>query len=267
MTFPVYIPLFGLRIHPHFIFESLAYTLAFVIYRKLKARYGDPVNESVRWSVIAAAAFGAVLGSKFLYWLEDPVRIATHWHDPAVILGGKTIVGGLIGGLIAVEWVKKRIGETRRTGDLFAVPLCMGLAIGRIGCFLSGLDDDTYGSPTTLPWGINFGDGKFRHPAPLYELIFALILAAFLYRMMKRPHVQGDVFKAFMVAYFSWRLGIDFIKPDARLFGMTALQYAGIAMLIFYVRDIFRWITALLPTKMAGSSIPAEISIETKEGQ
>ena len=198
MSFPVYIPLFGFKVHPHFIFESLAYTAGFFVYRKLKVRYGDPVELGVRWSVIAAAAFGSVLGSKFLYWLEDPARIAAHWRDPVVILGGKTIVGGLIGGLIAVEWVKKRIGEHQRHRRCwFAIPLCIGLAIGRIGCFLSGLDDDTYGSPTSLPWGINFGDGKFRHPAPLYELIFALLLAALLYRLMICPHLQGDVFKAY----------------------------------------------------------------------
>ena len=44
----------------------------------------------------------------------------------------------------------------RSTGDLFVVPLCVGTAIGRIGCFLSGLEDRTYGTPTSLPWGDRF---------------------------------------------------------------------------------------------------------------
>ena len=262
MSFPIYIPLFGFRFHPHFVFESLAYTVGFFVYRRLRARMGDPVKESVRWSVIAAAALGSVLGSKFLYWLEDPVRIAAHWNDAAVVLGGKTIVGGLIGGLLAVEWVKKRMGETQRTGDLFAIPLCVGIAVGRIGCFMSGLQDDTYGSTTTLPWGINFGDGSLRQPTQLYELVFALALAAVLYAMMNRPHLQGDIFKIFMVAYFGWRFVIDFIKPDARLLGMTSLQWASVAMLVFYSCDLFRWITAFVPAKMAGTAEPAEM----KEG-
>jgi phosphatidylglycerol:prolipoprotein diacylglycerol transferase len=260
MSFPVYIPLFGLKIHPHFVFESLAYTVGFFVYRKLKSRFGDPVDDGVRWSVIAAAALGSVIGSKVLYWLEDPASVIHNWNNPAVLLGGKTIVGGLVGGLIAVEWVKRRMGETQRTGDLFAVPMCIGIAVGRIGCFLSGLEDDTYGFPTSLPWGINFGDGKFRHPTQLYELIFVLVLAVVLYMQMKRPHLQGDIFKFFMVAYFGWRLFIDFIKPDARLLGMTSLQWASIAMLIFYSRDVFRWITAPLPAKITGTEpiIPAE---------
>jgi phosphatidylglycerol:prolipoprotein diacylglycerol transferase len=234
--------------------------VGFLVYRKLKARFGDPVDDGVRWSVIAAAALGSVIGSKVLYWLEDPSLVIHNWSNPAVLLGGKTIVGGLVGGLIAVEWVKRRMGETQCTGDLFAVPMCIGIAVGRIGCFLSGLEDDTYGFPTSLPWGVNFGDGKFRHPTQLYELIFVLVLAAFLYMKMKRPHLQGDIFKLFMVAYFAWRLFIDFIKPDARLLGMTSLQWASIAMLIFYSRDVFRWITAPLPAKMTGTEpiIPAE---------
>jgi phosphatidylglycerol---prolipoprotein diacylglyceryl transferase len=249
MSFPVYIPVFAFRIHPHFLFESLAYTVGFFVYRKLKDRYGDPIQEGVRWSVIAAAAVGSVVGSKVLCWLEDPARVLHHWQNPAVLLSGKTIVGGLIGGLIAVEWVKKRVGETRRTGDLFAVPMCVGIAVGRIGCFLSGLQDDTYGSPTTLPWGINFGDGQFRHPTQLYELVFVLILAATLYKLMNRPHLQGDIFKLFMVSYFGWRLAIDFIKPDPRVLGITSLQWASIAMILFYSSDVFRWIAAAIPIK------------------
>jgi len=74
-------------------------------------------------------------------------------------MGGKTIVGALIFGLLTVEFVKRYIGLNQSTGDLYAIPLSLGIAIGRIGCFLTGLSDNTYGIPTSLPWGINFGDG------------------------------------------------------------------------------------------------------------
>src|SRR5713226_4011137 len=87
MTFPVYIRLFGLQLHPHLLFESLGYTLGFLVFRILRRRQGDPVPQSIRWSVIAGAAVGAVVGSKDLYWLEDPRTIAAHWRDFQVLWG------------------------------------------------------------------------------------------------------------------------------------------------------------------------------------
>ncbi len=244
MHFPVYLRLFGLQIHPHLVFESLSYTVGFLVFRSLKKRRGDALAVGTRWSVIAAAAVGAVIGSKVLYWLEDPARVFSHWNDFNVVWGGKTIGGGLIGGLIAVEWVKRRIGLTERTGDLFAVPLCVGMAFGRIGCFLTGLGDDTYGTPTSLPWGVNFGDGIPRHPTQLYDIIFLLLLACALLLVMRRPFLQGDVFKMFMVGYFGWRLLVDFLKPDPKFFGLNSIQWACLAVLVFYSRDVVRWLSA-----------------------
>ncbi|MBZ5523891.1 MAG: prolipoprotein diacylglyceryl transferase [Acidobacteriia bacterium] len=251
MTFPVYLRLFGFNLHPHLVFESLGYTLGFLVFRILKKREGDPVPQAVRWSVIAAAAVGAVIGSKLLYWLEDPRMVLTHWRNFEVVWGGKTIIGGLLGGLIAVEWMKKQIHVTTRTGDLFAVPLCVGIAIGRIGCFLTGLADDTYGTPTGLPWGVNFGDGIPRHPAQAYDIVFLLLLACALLLAMRRPHPQGDIFKMFMVGYNGWRLAIDFIKPDPRFWGMNSIQWVCLAVLLFYSRDIARWLGAKTKTAPA----------------
>ena len=87
-------------------------------------------------------------------------------------------VGGLIGGLIAVEWTKRWLRVTIPTGDLLVVPLVAGIAIGRIGCFLTGLADRTYGLATGLPWGVDFGDGVLRHPTQIYEIVFLTGLAA-----------------------------------------------------------------------------------------
>jgi len=178
-----------------------------------------------------------------LYWFEEPALTAAHWRDPAYLVGGKTIVGALIGGLFAVEIAKRLLGITRRTGDLFAVPLCAGIAIGRIGCFLTGLDDHTSGVVTSLAWGVNFGDGIARHPTQLYEVLFALALGGFLWRRMQRPFDSGDLFKMFMVAYFGFRLLCDFLKPEVRvLFGLSSIQWACLAMLCYYSSDWTRWL-------------------------
>jgi phosphatidylglycerol---prolipoprotein diacylglyceryl transferase len=243
MRFPVYLPLGPWHLHPHWVFEALAYFLAFRLYLALRKRYGDPVDPETRWSVIAAAVVGAAFASKALYWLEDPALTAAHWRDPAFLLGGKSIVGALLGGLIAVELAKWRIGEKRSTGDLFAVPLCLGMAIGRVGCFLTGLADHTYGSPTSLPWGVDFGDGIPRHPVQLYELLFVLALAAVLWRRLRRPHPNGDVFKLFMVSYLGFRLAVDFLKPDVPIaLGMSSIQWACVLGLAYYTRDLVRWL-------------------------
>jgi phosphatidylglycerol---prolipoprotein diacylglyceryl transferase len=243
MNFPVYLRSGSLSVHPHLVFEVLAYGVGFRVYVGLRKRAGDALDDVNRWWVIAAAAMGAVVGSRALYWFEDPRLTLAHWSDPAFLMGGKTIVGAMVGGLLAVELAKKWLGITRRTGDLFAVPICVGMAIGRIGCFLTGLDDHTSGIATTLPWGVNFGDGVSRHPMQLYEVVFALAVGAFLWWRMRRPYREGDIFKMFMVAYFGFRLLCDFLKPDVRVFlAMTSIQWACVAMLCYYAPDIVRWL-------------------------
>lgn len=244
MSFPVYLSIGSLKLHPHVVFETLAYAIGFRVYVSMRKRNGDAIDDANRWWLIAAAAMGAVVGCKMLYWFEDPAATLAHWRDPVYLMGGKTIVGALIGGLFGVELVKQYLGVKRRTGDLFAVPLCIGIAIGRIGCFLTGPEDHTGGSATTLPWGVNYGDGISRHPTQLYEVLFALALGVFLWRRSKRLHVEGDIFKRFMVGYFSFRFLCDFLKPDdVRVFlGLTAIQLACLLMLAYYGADIWRWV-------------------------
>jgi prolipoprotein diacylglyceryltransferase len=235
MSFPVYINLFGSHLQPHPAFEALGYVVGLYLVLRLRAKRGDHLANETRWWVIAAAFVGGALGSKLLFWFEDPVALREHWHDAAYLLSGKTVVGGLLGGLIGVELTKQLLGVQRATGDLFALPLAVGIAIGRIGCFLTGLPDRTYGKPTSLPWGVDFGDGMPRHPTQLYEVAFLLCLAAWLARMM--PRREGDLFKTFMVAYLAFRLIVDALKPDVRIaLGLSAIQWACVAGLLYYAQ-------------------------------
>lgn len=245
MKFPWLIPVGPWRLHPHAVFETAAYLVGFRLYLALRRRQGDAVSDGDRWSVMAAAALGAVIGSKVLFWFEDPSLTLRSWRDPAFLLGGKTIVGGLLGGLIAVEWVKRWIGVTISTGDLFAIPLAVGMAIGRVGCFLTGLDDRTHGTATGLPWAVDFGDGVGRHPTQLYEIVFLVVLAIVLALFARRARPRGDLFTAFMVGYLGFRLLVDGLKPAPRLvLGLSAIQWVALAGLAYYAPAIYGWIAA-----------------------
>jgi prolipoprotein diacylglyceryltransferase len=237
MQFPVYLRIGPISLHPHWVFEALAYFVAFRVYLWLKKRSGDVVPDEARWWVIAAMAGGAAIGSKILFWFEDPRLTAAHWNDPRYLMAGKTIVGAMIGGLIAVEWAKRRMGITRRTGDLLALPIIVGTAIGRIGCFLSGTEDHTAGSFTQLPWGVNFGDGP-RHPTQLYEILFLVVLGIFIVWFSRRPHREGDLFKFYFVAYLAFRFAVDFLKPEVRIVvALSSIQLASVIALSYVIVD------------------------------
>jgi phosphatidylglycerol:prolipoprotein diacylglycerol transferase len=234
VQFPVYIPLGPWSLHPHVVLETLAYFVGFRAYLARRRRQGDHLADAPRWSIVTAAAVGAVLGSRVLFWLEDPAATMAALHNLHALVAGKTLVGGLMGGWIAVEITKRALHITQPTGDLFAVPLAAGIAVGRIGCFLTGLSDGTYGTPTTLPWGIDLGDGIPRHPTALYEAFFMAGLAAVLERF-ERVGRRGDAFKVFMASYLAFRLMVDTIKPGVRLaFGLTAIQWACVGGLAYY---------------------------------
>lgn len=231
MNFPVELHFLGRSIPAHGVFEVLAYIVGFQAYLLLRRRQRDramPVEQNL-W-LIVGCVFGALIGSKLLAWLESPGEYWSHRHDPAVWFGGKTIVGGLLGGWIGVEITKRMLGITQRTGDLFVMPLVLGIGIGRIGCYLTGLPDHTHGVATSLPWGVDFGDGISRHPTQVYEIIFLL---AFGVVVMSRPWKlpPGGLFRVFVIAYLSYRFLIEFIKPRFTIphIGLSAIQLASLA--------------------------------------
>lgn len=205
----------------HFLFEVLGYLAGLLVYVVVRRKAGDPISDQARATVFTGAALGAALGSRLLFVLS---------YAGGDFFGGKSIVGGLLGGLIGVEIAKKIAGITRSTGDLFVYPLITAMSIGRIGCFLAGPADKTAGLPVS--WGIAMGDNVRRHPVALYEIAFLLLLAVAI------AHVRGDGnrFRAFMTAYLSFRFAVDFLKPDPPpiLLGLSAIQWACAAGVLYY---------------------------------
>ncbi|MDB4949722.1 MAG: prolipoprotein diacylglyceryl transferase [Gemmatimonadetes bacterium] len=241
MTFPFYLRLGPLTLHPHAVFETLGCFLGFRLYVHLRRRRGDAVGDQRRLVLLAAAVAGAVVGSKVLAWLDHPQAALAAARAGTLLAAGKTIVGGLLGGLVAVELAKRRMKVTAATGDLYVFPLLLAIAVGRVGCFLTGLGDDTYGLPTRLPWGVDFGDGIPRHPTQLYEIAFLAALALALHGWSRVPRAAGDAFKLFMATYLAWRLAVDFLKPmDAPFLGVSAIQLACVAGLAYYAPHLPR---------------------------
>jgi prolipoprotein diacylglyceryltransferase len=231
--------------HPawHPVFEALAYAAGYATFRWTRSRRGDILPEPQRWTVIAAAALGALAGARLLGIAEQWPTVLAAWraHQVFALLiapGGKTIVGGLLGGWFAVEAVKLATGIRTRTGDLFAVPLCVGIAVGRIGCFIAGLADDTYGKPTNLPWAVNLGDGIGRHPVQIYEIVFLIILALFLARPTRRR--EGARFRIFMGSYLGWRFLIDFLKTQPLVADLNLVQWSCLAGILVLILDEIR---------------------------
>lgn len=233
----------------HTLFEALAYAIgfrAFLWTRRSLAPTAFRHDDHVVW-VGVGAIVGAALGAKLSFWLDDPLSAFADFPDPRHLLEGKSIIGALLGGVVGVEVAKKVGGVGNSTGDAFVLPLTLGMCVGRIGCFLAGIDDHTCGVVTTLPWGVDFGDGLTRHPAQLYEIAFLLAQYALIHSRRDAFVQSGDRFRAFMVGYLLFRLLVEFIKPVFYLYpgGLSGLQWLCIAGLGYYARAIPRILRAL----------------------
>jgi phosphatidylglycerol---prolipoprotein diacylglyceryl transferase len=134
---------------------------------------------------------------------------------------GKSVLGGLAGAILAVEILKRRLGIRISTGLRFAAPLAAAIAVGRVGCFFAGMDDRTYGIPTSLPWGHDFGDGVSRHPVQLYEAIAMILFLIGFVSMLHRGYriATSAGFYLFVSFYAGQRFLWEFMKPYGTIIG------------------------------------------------
>jgi prolipoprotein diacylglyceryltransferase len=177
---------------------------------------------------VVALACGAILGA----WAFGSLNTGYY----AVPHASHSIAGALAGGIVAVEFYKGLTGVTGSTGVIWVGPLALGIAVGRIGCLLAGLGDETYGIPTRLPWGVDLGDGIARHPVQIYESLAMLaFLAVYLAALARRAAwTRGRAFYLFILFYAVQRFVWEFLKPYPRLVGpLDVFQLLALAM-IFY---------------------------------
>jgi len=218
----------------HTLFDALALVAALAIFcwLPIPVAHGSPSAPPQPWRVhrlyIACASLGATLGAYIAgsvnLWLTGIPGIA------------RSIEGALAGAIIAIEILKAATGIRGSTGLRFVAPLAAAIAIGRIGCFLAGLDDMTYGIPTTLPWGVDFGDGVRRHPVQLYESItMAVFLAVFVILLRRGTEpVLRTGFYLFVGIYAAQRFLWEFLKPYGTVIGPFNLFHLLSLALIAY---------------------------------
>lgn len=235
MTIPFEPIVFGVKINIHLILEYLAFFIAFRYYIKLRKSTSDQISNRNRLSIILGAIVGAFVGSRLIGLLENPM-ITFNTQNIILLLNTKSIMGGLFGGLIGVEASKMIIKEKHSSGDLFTFPIIIGIIIGRIGCFFSGIKEFTYGNETSFITGMDLGDGLSRHPTSLYEIVFLILLFIFLKNIAFYTNKEsGLLFKIFIISYFGFRFFIEFLKPNIfYVLGLSSIQLLCITCWIYY---------------------------------
>ncbi|WP_338849685.1 prolipoprotein diacylglyceryl transferase family protein [Massilia sp. W12] len=228
----------------HYLLEWAGILAGMQYYRYQKRQRGQgALLAPGNFAIVVGCIAGAALGNKLVFWIEYAHLIPQKIGDPRNWFMGQSIVGGLLGGLLGVEISKKLIGQRESTGDLFVFPLLLGIIIGRIGCFLAGLHDGTYGLPGNLPWAVDFGDGQPRHPTQLYEIGFLSLLWFVLQSQRARLASQnGLLFKLFLTAYLCWRVAVDGIKPIPYVypFGLSGIQWVCLLALALYLPGLLK---------------------------
>lgn len=217
----------------------MAFFIGYRYYIFLRKSSTDLIPNLNRLSIILGAAIGAFFGSRIVAFLENPI-FTFNFSVLFILLNSKTIMGGLFGGLLGVEVSKKIIKEKQSSGDLFVFPIIVGIFIGRIGCFLSGINEFTYGKVTTFFLGMNLGDHVKRHPIVLYELVYLMFLFLFLSKLKRLNLKNGLLFQYFMISYFIFRFLIEFLKPNIYfIFGLSSIQILCLLCLLYYHKTIF----------------------------
>ena len=201
----------------HVVFDLLAALSAMamtaMVYKwRIKGTAFDP-DAPISAGYLAALVFGAVIGG---YGFGT----VSLWQSgiPGI---GRSILGALGGAILLIEVYKRLNGIRRSTGLIFVAGFAVSVAVGRIGCLLSGLDDQTHGIATGGAWGWDFGDGIPRHPVQLYEsLVMVAFLAFALWAFDRRqPFFMRNGFYLVAAFYAGQRFLWEFLKPYATVVG------------------------------------------------
>src|ERR671939_324227 len=221
---------------------ALAFLAALFVAARLGARDGlqrERVFDLGLWMLL-----GGLVGSKLLLMVAEPEYASNPWQLVSLdfLRSGGVWYGGFLGGLLTgVLLIRRYKLPFWKVTDAFAPGVALGQAVGRQGCFAAGC---CWGKPTTLPWGVAFGElahritgvpvGVHLHPTQLYESFAALLIFLFLYWLHRRKRFDGEVIGAYAVLYGLTRFTIEFFRDDPRgdIAGLTTLTHLSTSQLI-----------------------------------
>ena len=239
-----------LDIHVYGLMYVVAITLAVIITRRRwRAVGGNPdlVSDVALWAVPAG-----IIGGRIYFDITTPfdIRPAHAWWGPlAVWNGGLGVWGGIAAGAAVGIWRVHRAGaDWRLMADAVAPALLVAQAVGRIGNYFN---QELYGKPTSLPWGLEIAPAHrvagYAHyatfqPSFLYELIFDLALAAALVWLGHHRDIRPPgLFALYVAGYSGYRIFEETIRIDSsahflglrlNLFIAIAVALAGVAWFI-----------------------------------
>jgi prolipoprotein diacylglyceryl transferase len=235
----------GFHLGPLFVHAyGLAYIVAVmaaiaVTARRWEARGGsrELVSEVALWGFPAG-----LLGGRLYFVATSWNEVPDHWWGPlAIWQGGLGIWGGIAGGTLGGLWVLRRRGvDIPAFLDAAAPGLLVAQAIGRIGNYFN---QELFGGPTSLPWGLQI-DPAHRpsgyaayttfHPTFLYELIWNLALAATLVWLGRGGRIRAPgLFALYVAGYSGFRIVEELLRVDPahRILGLRLNFY--VATLLF----------------------------------
>jgi prolipoprotein diacylglyceryltransferase len=197
----------------------------FVLARRCLPQPGlSSLSREQRFGLLLGAFLGGTLGAKLPFAFAG----GGDWLGDAWLADGKTVTTGLVGAYLGVELAKWLLGVRTKTGDAFALPLALALAVGRWGCFFHGC---CYGVPTELPWGHDFGDGIRRHPTQVYESAFHLVMALVLIASFRSERLADHRLQLYLIAYAGFRFATEFLRPEpVYALGLTYFQWVALGL-------------------------------------
>lgn len=182
-------------------------------------------------AILAGVGFVAgILGAKLTQTLASGLPLASVANP-----GGRALLGGLAFGWLGVVVAKRQMGIKRSTGDLFALALPAGEAVGRLGCFYNGC---CYGTPWDGPWSVA-QHGALRHPAQLYSALTAAVIFGALLWISVSPassgsswregwgeRKEGDLFRLYLLLFGLTRFALEFVRwRESTVLGLSPMQW------------------------------------------